>query len=322
MSSYPPFKLNSSRFDLTTYKGRLRHFMDVTDPSTVFTSKRRLAEYCQLLDDFKHGRLSSDVTDEMLWKAQKVKQATIHPDTGEKIYPFLRMSGYAMFGFPKIVGLLLPNPSMTTVVFWQWLNQSHNACVNYANRNATKPTPLKRFLMGYTGAVTTAVSVAVGLNLVLRRASRFGERSKYIISRFIPYPAVSFASTCNVILMRNNELSEGIDVTDKSNNVVGTSRAAARKALTETAITRMVLPAPILLTPPIVMTYLEKKQFLIKNPRLHLPINALVCTISFAVALPIALALFPQYSEIRRDQLEPEIQARTNEEILIYNKGL
>jgi hypothetical protein len=37
-----------------------------------------------------------------------------------------------------VVGLLLPNHTYKSMIFWQWINQSHNAAVNYANRNATK----------------------------------------------------------------------------------------------------------------------------------------------------------------------------------------
>jgi sideroflexin-5 len=50
------------------------------------------------------------------------------------------MSGYVPFNAPITAGLLLPNPTLPTAIFWQWLNQSHNACINFANRNATKVT--------------------------------------------------------------------------------------------------------------------------------------------------------------------------------------
>ena len=49
---------------------------------------------------------------------------------------------------------------------------------------------------------------------------------------------------------------------------------------------------------PLFPQYSHRKQFLIKRPRLHMPINAVVCTLSFAFALPVAIALFPQYSEV------------------------
>ena len=34
-------------------------------------------------------------------------------------------------------GMLQPNPSLRTAVLWQWANQSSNALINHANRNAT-----------------------------------------------------------------------------------------------------------------------------------------------------------------------------------------
>lgn len=37
------------------------------------------------------------------------------------------------------------------------------------------------------------------------------------------------ANICNVMLMRNNELTEGIEVMDHDNNVVGTSKIAAKQ---------------------------------------------------------------------------------------------
>ncbi len=50
-----------------------------------------------------------------------------------------------------------------------------------------------------------------------------------MVQRFIPYPAVACASTINTVLMRNHELTEGIEVVDDKGNVVGTSKIAAKK---------------------------------------------------------------------------------------------
>jgi tricarboxylate carrier len=226
---YPPFVLGKPRFNQETYYGRLRHFMEVVDPATLLTSERKLRESIKLLDDFKKGTLPEGTTDKQLWQAQKIKQAIIHPDTGEKIFPPFRMSGYVPFGSITVIGLLLPNQTIKQIIFWQWLNQSHNAAVNYSNRNATKPTPTTRFLAGYVGAVSSAVSIAVGLSMFLRKASAFPQSTRALIERFVPYPAVACANIFNVVLMRNNELKEGIEVFDKSGNVLGTSKVAAKK---------------------------------------------------------------------------------------------
>ncbi|XP_056616707.1 sideroflexin-5a isoform X2 [Triplophysa dalaica] len=255
---YPPFGLGKSRFDQGVFYGRLRHFLDVIDPRTLFVSESRLHDCIKLLDQFKKGTLPPGVTNAQLWDAQKVKQAIIHPDTGEKIPMPFRMSGFVPFGTPVVVGLLLPNQTLASTIFWQWLNQSHNACVNYCNRNATRPAPISRFFQGYLGAVSSAVTIAVGLNILIKRAEHFSPTTRLLVQRFIPFPAVASANVCNVLLMRHTELSEGISVLDDKGNVVGTSKLAARHALMETALTRVVLPMPILLLPPIVMAILEK----------------------------------------------------------------
>lgn len=322
MSAYPKFDLNKSKYDQTTFAGRFLHCLDLIDPRTLFTTEKELQHAIQLLEDFKNGKLSKTTTDEHLWKAQKIKQAIVHPDTGEKIFMPFRMSGFIPFGSPIVTGLLLPNPSFPSMIFWQWLNQSHNACVNYANRNATKPTSTATFIQGYLGATAAAVSISVGLSVLLRKSAGFSHATRMLIQRFIPYPAVATASVLNVLLMRKHEIHQGIDVTDKDGKVIGTSQSAAKKALFEMAISRAVIAAPILLIPPTIMTQLEKMRWLKSNPRLHLPVNALLATLSFGFGLPLGIAVFPQISKINRHSLEPAIQQATTDEILYYNKGL
>ncbi|XP_017576920.1 sideroflexin-5a [Pygocentrus nattereri] len=319
---YPAFRLGESRFAQGSFYGRLRHFLDVIDPRTLFVSESRLNECVKLLEHFRDGTLPAGVTNAQLWEAQKVKQAILHPDTGEKIPMPFRMSGYIPFGTPVVVGLLLPNQTLATTIFWQWLNQSHNACVNYCNRNASKPTPFSKFFQGYLGAVSSAVTIAVGLNVLIQRAKCFRPATRLLVQRFVPFPAVASANVCNVLLMRHSELSEGVSVLDENGNVVGTSKIAARCALLETAVTRVVLPVPILVLPPMLMTVLERLPLLQRHPRLVLPVHSLVCLCAFGMALPLAISLFPQNSQIHVSQLEPEISAATECKILTYNKGL
>uniref|UniRef100_A0A671NNH5 Sidoreflexin n=1 Tax=Sinocyclocheilus anshuiensis TaxID=1608454 RepID=A0A671NNH5_9TELE len=307
-TEYPPFRLGESRFDQGSFYGRLRHFLDVIDPRTLFVSEKRLNECMKLLDQFKNGTLPPSVTNVQLWEAQKIKQAIIHPDTGEKIPMPFRMSGFVPFGTPVVVGLLLPNQTFASTIFWQWLNQSHNACVNYCNRNASKPTPVSTFFQGYLGAVSSAVTIAVSSHACTKL---------YYLSLHL-----ASANVCNVLLMRHTELSEGICVLDDKGNVVGTSKLAARHALIETSLTRVVLPMPVLLLPPLIMAMLERLPLLQKCPRLGLPVHSMVCLCAFGLALPVAISLFPQNSQIHVSELEPEIAAATECKILTYNKGL
>lgn len=322
MEHYPKFELGKSRFNLDTYWGRFYHNIELIDPLTLFVSTKRQKDSFQILEDFKNGNSKLSVTDKQLWQAQKIKQSMIHPDTGDKIPMPFRMSGYVPFNSPILAGLLINNPTVPQTIFWQWLNQSHNACVNYANRNASKPTQMSRFIKGYTCAVTAAISLGVGLNVFIKKNKIFSQTTKSLLLRFTPLPAVCIASTLNVVLMRLHELDEGIDVLNKDGETLGTSKLAAKVALKDMAITRAVLPVPLLIIPSMVMSLVEKTSMLKKNPRLHMPINIVVCAVSFFFSLPATLAIFPQMSEIHVKDLETEIQRQCSEKTLYYNKGL
>jgi hypothetical protein len=140
----------------------------------------------------------------------------------------------------------------------------------------------------------------------------------------VPYLAVAGANVINVRLMRGGEMVTGIQVRDESTGeILGLSRAAARKAVSETALSRVVLPAPILLLPPIGLRLLERTAVLRGRGALaRLAVNTVLCTASFAGALPFALSLFRQDAFLPRDSLEPEIAARCKGAGVVFNKGM
>eukprot|EP00730_Choanoeca_flexa_P019449 TRINITY_DN9498_c0_g1_i1.p3 TRINITY_DN9498_c0_g1~~TRINITY_DN9498_c0_g1_i1.p3 ORF type:complete len:329 (+),score=89.52 TRINITY_DN9498_c0_g1_i1:1533-2519(+) len=324
-----PFHPEKPRYNQATFRGRFRHFLDVADPRCLAPSlffNMSLEESAKIMEQYSANSLPANTSAETLWLAKKVKDSAIHPDTNETILQPFRMSGFAIYGTPIVVGMLLPNPTIAATIFWQSLNQTHNACVNYSNRNASQPTSTSDLVTGYLGAVASSVGIAVGLNQAVKRAA-ISERLRTLLSRFIPYPAVATASTANMLLMRRSELKNGIAIKDETGKVHGFSQKAAEKAIFQTMLSRVVLPAPLLLLPPMAMMAIEKTPLLNKFPRARLPIEAFFCVSAFVFGLPFAIALFPQAGTIDVADAEDRFKSVTDKngqpvQTFFFNKGL
>lgn len=92
-------------------------------------------------------------------------------------------------------------------------------------------------------------------------------------------------------------------------------------------MSRVVLPAPIFILPPVVVAAVARTGALVKRPWLGLLANAITSTLAFGGALPVALSLFPQDASLPVEEIEPEFSylkdSKGNPVKTVYfNKGL
>lgn len=75
--------------------------------------------------------------------------------------------------------------------------------------------------------------------------------------------------------MRQSEITYGIDCTDENGNIIGKSKLAAVKGISQVVFSRIVMCVPGMVILPVIMERLEKKPFMQKITYLHGPIQVL-----------------------------------------------
>ncbi|GAU87902.1 hypothetical protein RvY_00690-1 [Ramazzottius varieornatus] len=312
--------IDEPRWDQTTYSGRAKHFFTITNPLNLLKGSQELEEARRIVLDYKKGNAPAGVSSvDALWNAKHVYDSAFHPDTGEKMFILGRMSAQVpcnMF----ITGMMMTFYKTTpAVVLWQWVNQSFNAIVNYTNRSGSKPIDNKTLGTAYVAATTGATATALGLNALAKKAPP-------LVGRFVPFAAVAAANCINIPVIRQRELVDGIEVTDKAGNKIGESKSAAKSAITKVALSRICMAVPGMVLPPILMDQLERKTTFFKRyPWAPAPLQIAVCGLCLIFATPLCCALFPQRASMKVGQLEPELQklaASRGMDEVYYNKGL
>nr|XP_040128939.1 sideroflexin-2 isoform X4 [Ictidomys tridecemlineatus] len=147
-ASLSDFNIDAPRWDQYTFLGRVKHFFNITDPRTVFVSEGELDWAKTMVEKSRIGVIPPGTQVEQLLYAKKLYDSAFHPDTGEKMNVIGRMS-FQVPGGMIITGFMLQfYRTVPAVIFWQWVNQSFNALVNYTNRNAASPTSVRELIQG------------------------------------------------------------------------------------------------------------------------------------------------------------------------------
>jgi tricarboxylate carrier len=341
--SLPPFAASfsgASRFDQSTFAGRMKKMMLACDPTLLVYTPSHIRRLKAELDEFKMtcqtngGVPPQPLTPQQnrkLWESQRIVSSALHPDTGELIpHPF-RMSGYLPFNGPICVGQIA-SASTGALLFWNWANQSQNALVNYFNRNASSPMSNETLFTSYAGAVCAALSVAYGLSTAIKRRYDAAAAARFL--KFVAFPSSVLASSLNCYIVRSPEIDSGVDLLDEDYKVIAMpngerSSAAAKKGVHETVVSRAILQFPVYFIPPALMATVPfLKNALVRNPTMSVPMTLYLLLVSFGVGLPGAIAIFPQFGTIAASELEAPFQRvivpGTTEyrRVFNYNKGL
>ncbi|XP_026774448.3 sideroflexin-1 [Pangasianodon hypophthalmus] len=312
--------IKEPRWDQGTFVGRAKHFFTVTDPRNVLLSNEQLEKARRIIQDYRQGVVTPGLTEDELWRAKYIFDSAFHPDTGEKMLLIGRMSAQVPMNM-TITGCMMTFYRTTpAVLFWQWINQSFNAIVNYTNRSGDAPITVNQLGTAYVSATTGAVATALGLNSLAKHVSP-------LVGRFVPFAAVAAANCINIPLMRQRELKHGIPVMDENGNRLGESSKAAQQAISQVVISRILMASPGMAIPPFLMNSLEKKAFLKRFPWMSAPIQVGLVGFCLVFATPLCCALFPQKSSMAVSRLEPELQEKIRSdhpgvERVYFNKGL
>ncbi|NXN45503.1 SFXN2 protein, partial [Rhinoptilus africanus] len=316
----PGFNIDAPRWDQSTFEGRLKHFLNITDPRTVLVPEEELDRAKALVEGCRAGLVPPGSSQEQLLYAKKLYDSAFHPDSGEKMNLIGRMS-FQVPGGMALTGCMLQfYRTVPAVVFWQWVNQSFNAIVNYTNRNAASPISLRQIGVAYVTATGTALATAVGLNLYTKRAPP-------LLARWVPFAAVAAANCVNIPMMRQQEIINGVTVTDGDNNELGCSRVSLGMGVQVGAWGPDLFFLHLVIL-PIIMERLEKFPFMQRIRVLHGPLQVLLCGGFLLFMVPAACALFPQRCSLALADLEPELRdsivAKHGDKVpyVYFNKGL
>lgn len=131
------------------YSGRFKEFLKTCNPFWAFYSNRTIEEMRRRIKEQEKREKEQEVKTgdrrvpvhkndiKELRKSQCIVRTAIHPDTGEYIPWPMRVNSFLPLNMPIAFGFIVAAPTPFNTIFWQWINQTYNASLNYGNRNAS-----------------------------------------------------------------------------------------------------------------------------------------------------------------------------------------
>lgn len=251
--------------------------------------------------------------------------ASIHSDTGAPLPLFFRPPAFLPISGPMVVASLLPHNSIKPALFWQFLLQSYAAGFSHANRNASSEqgnkTSLKQLLL-IAGTVSYTTCAGALPQILINRLSVTSAPLQAFFRSILPIPLSALLAYFSVSTVRSDESENGIQVFDSDGNSVGLSKAAGEKAVRETALSRAALFGTTAAVPYLLFLLLRRRGLFQRNSLLVAPLRHIGIAFVVGLMIPVSFSLYPQLGTIKKEDVEVELQAATDNKRLFYHRGL
>lgn len=156
---------------------------------------------------------------ETLRHAVNITKAAIHPDTQQPIPMVMRMTFFLPGNLPISIGMIFGPATILSTIFWQIMNQTYNAALNFGNANKSSPVKNKDILMSYCGAVTAACFTGYSIRKITAPMLKGATGAKLtVLNSLTSMTSVAIGGWVNNFAIRQPEVISGIGIQDPANH--------------------------------------------------------------------------------------------------------
>ncbi|XP_061766765.1 sideroflexin-4 isoform X2 [Nerophis ophidion] len=301
-----------------SFFSRFKIWGNLLNPSSLVTSDAEIQTARTLLGSEENASKKDE-------HEGTIALSSVHADSGSVLPLFFRPPAFLPISIPLVIGSNLPHTSVIPAVFWQFLLHSYTAGFNHTNRNSSsekgKAANLNRSLL-IAGTVSYATCAGALPQMIVNRLGLTNPGVQKFFRFFIPIPLSAALAFLNVYTIRGEEFETGIQVYDSDGNPIGFSKAAAKKAVIETAWSRAALFGTTTAVPNLLVAALERTRPFKKNTMLAVSLRHISVALVFGLMIPLSFSLFPQLGMIKTENVEKELQAKAVKGCLFYHRGL
>lgn len=300
------FSFKETEPNLKTMQSRFMYFFGVTNPKNFMVSDVEIKAGVDTVNKYKEMAAKSEdqtieitlAEREQILRGVELMNSSTN-DTGELVFKPFRMCGFVPVNIPILCGIVLSSPTMFNTIFFQWLNQSYNAGLNFGNKNSTCEYTNTDLLGGYLAAVGSSISVAVTLRKLTAGMTATATGKKLLLlNTIVGGTAGGCASFCNTFFMRMAETQKGIDVfkDEELTEKAGVSKKCAESAVIETAMSRSAMSLISVFTPCTMILTLGMMGVRPKSSSIKTLLEVNCIALALLIGLPASVAIFPPVS--------------------------